>query len=217
MEAMIAPLGISTSCMSFGSSGRVPKLILVIAGATLLAACKHDFEAPHMGCISPPFFVSPPTLPGSLARNSRQVTATKSSTEHELAANFSCWLSDRGCQGIGSSVRIGRSNLGGWGLFAARRIRPGEAVLSLPLRTLSLSEESVDLSPHRAHLEDVSETIWSLYGFGNDTPHGDPLIAAQLLLHEQKGLKSEWAPYMAMLPRKMRAGWRWKSDQVCSL
>ena len=144
-------------------------------------------------------------------RSSLELRAAVASEHEDLAAGFSRWLAERGVQGIGSTVRVGRSSLGGWGLFAARSIQPGETALSLPLRSLALSEESVEDSAHREYLDLISEELWSMYGFSGETPHGDPLIATQLMLHAQQGAASEWAPYLAMLPRQPTAGWRWDS------
>ena len=144
-------------------------------------------------------------------RSSSELCAEAASEHENLAAGFTRWLAERGGQGIGSTVRVGRSSLGGWGLFAARSIQPGETALSLPLRSLALSEESVEDSAHREYLDLISEELWSMYGFSGETPHGDPLIATQLMLHAQQGAASEWAPYLAMLPRQPTAGWRWDS------
>jgi len=143
------------------------------------------------------------------------VRAAAPAADSALAADFSRWWAERGGQGIGSTVRVGRSSVGGWGLFAARNIQPGETALALPLQTLALSEESVEDSAHHEHLELISEKLWSLYGFSSsETPHGDPLIVAQLMLHARDGAASEWAPYLAMLPRQPTAGWRWDSQPV---
>jgi len=80
--------------------------------------------------------------------------------------DFSRWLTARGCCGIATTVRVGRSSVGGgWGLFAARDIRRGEAVLALPLRTLSLSEETAEDSVHRKYLAKIPDELWNLYGF----------------------------------------------------
>ena len=46
-------------------------------------------------------------------------------------------------------------------------------------------------------------------GFSDVTPHGDPLIAVQLLLIAQEGAASDWAPYLSMLPRQPGAAWMW--------
>jgi len=86
--------------------------------------------------------------------------------ENAQLHDFSRWLTARGCGGIETTVRVGKSSVGGgWGLFAARDIRRGEAVLALPLRTLSLSEETADDSVHREYLAKISEELWTLYGF----------------------------------------------------
>ena len=144
----------------------------------------------------------------------RHVGAADSGAESSRASKFERWLAQRGCKGIGSTIRVGKSNVGGWGLFAARNIRKGEVVLAIPLRSLSLSEESVNY--HFGHLSDhfdrISEELCSLYGFSCDTPHGDPFITIQLLLHAQDGDASEWAPYISMLPRERRAGWGWDAE-----
>ena len=94
-------------------------------------------------------------------------------------------------------------------MFATRNIRAGDAVLALPLETLSLSEESTDNSTHSKELDKVSDELSTLYGFSDGTPYGDPLIVTQLLLLAQDGDASEWAPYIAMLPRQRRAAWNW--------
>ncbi len=129
-------------------------------------------------------------------------------------SKFERWIAQRSCKGIGSTIRVGKSTVGGWGLFAPRNIRKDEVVLAIPLRSLSLSEESVNYHFGRlsGHFDRISEELLSLYGFSCDTPNGDPFITMQLLPHAQDGDTSEWVPYISMLPRERRAGWGWDSD-----
>ena len=142
------------------------------------------------------------------------VGAADSVAESLKVSKFERWLAQRGCKGIGSTIRVGKSTVGGWGLFAARNIRKGEVVLAIPLRSLSLSEESVNYHFGRLsdHFDRISEELCSLYGFSCDTPHGDPFITIQLLPHAQDGDTSEWVPYISMLPRERRAGWGWDAE-----
>lgn len=119
------------------------------------------------------------TLPASAPRQvhpAQRWAASAGSTESSgdsdqaLGDAFGRWLADRGASGIGSTVRVGRSRTGGWGLIAARDIARGEPVLVLPLRTLSLSEESAEESVHREELEAVSDALWDIYGSDRAPP-----------------------------------------------
>ena len=132
-------------------------------------------------------------------------------TGKQLASEFSSWLLDRGCRGICSVVSVRESSMGGWGIFAEADISKGDAVLVLPLGTC-LSEESVECSELREEFDEISDALQELYGFSSETPHGCPFIAVQLLLHLQQGSASDWAPYINMLPRERRAGWRWSAS-----
>ena len=97
-------------------------------------------------------------------------TESSGDSDQALGDAFGRWLADRGASGIGSTVRVGRSRTGGWGLIAARDIARGEPVLVLPLRTLSLSEESAEESVHREELEAVSDALWDIYGSDRAPP-----------------------------------------------
>lgn len=132
----------------------------------------------------------------------------------QLTGEFSTWLVNRGCRGIGSVVSVRESStVGGWGLFAEKDIKKGDAVLAMPLSTLSLSEESAERSADFGQVfAEISDALQELYGFSSETPHGCPFIAVQLLLHLQQGGASDWAPYMDMLPRGRCAGWRWSAS-----
>jgi hypothetical protein len=145
------------------------------------------------------------------ALSCKRPVMTESVTGKQLANEFSCWLLDRGCRGIGSVVSVRESSVGGWGLVAEADISKGDAVLVLPLGTC-LSEESVEWSEFREDFDEISDALQELYGFSSETPHGCPFIAVQLLLHLQQGSASDWAPYINMLPRERRAGWRWSAS-----
>ena len=108
--------------------------------------------------------------PAQLWAASAGSTESSGDSEQVLADAFVRWLADRGASGIGSTVRVGRSRTGGWGLIATRDIARGEPVLMLPLRMLSLSEESAEESVHREELEAVSDALWDIYGSDRAPP-----------------------------------------------
>eukprot|EP00961_Rhodomonas_salina_P177917 2399241-Rhodomonas_salina.1 len=75
------------------------------------------------------------------------------------AAEFCAWLQKRGAEGIGSTVEVRCTSDGQYGLFATREIAAGERVLSLPMATLSLSEESVFEHAQRDSLQRCLEAV----------------------------------------------------------
>eukprot|EP00961_Rhodomonas_salina_P120251 1618499-Rhodomonas_salina.1 len=141
--------------------------------------------------------------------------STEGYASEDKAQRFCEWLRERGAKGIGSNVIVRCTDAGQYGLFAARDIAHGEKVLSVPMQTLSFSEERVLSHADEAALDLCRDALRDMYAFSSDSPHGDPLIVIQLLLELARGRDSPWAPYLDVLPPLERAdaAWLWSEER----
>jgi hypothetical protein len=97
------------------------------------------------------------------------------------------WCVQRGAQGDGLAVSPGGPGGRGRGVVATRAIEPGETLLTIPL-SLGIVDEPGG-HPAACDAAVLARTPWVAR------------LACRLLQESAAGAASEWAPYMALLPR----------------
>eukprot|EP00854_Cymbomonas_tetramitiformis_P000664 gene664-1117_t len=133
------------------------------------------------------------------------------------ATRLNSWLRAEGASG---GFEVGVSRLGGYGLFASRRLEIGDTVMDLPGRLVigqGGRPAAIGSPIEDGLLAGATAALESVESRTDDAGAGAGVLALHLLAEVDRALNASaglnFAPWLAALPTRAQPAWRWSVEQ----